>query len=75
MGVKEEKPNELRLEATQTSTQQLVRRRSACLESLCPCDVLESLWVVRCFIGVIFGHSQVPGPLRGLEMVDFGSRG
>ena len=26
------------------------------------------LWVVRCFIGAIFGHSQVPGPLRGLEI-------
>ena len=24
--------------------------------------------VVRCFIGAIFGHSQVPGPLRGLEI-------
>ena len=24
--------------------------------------------MVRCFIGAIFGHSQVPGPLRGLEI-------
>ena len=29
---------------------------------------LPPLWVVRCFIGAIFGHSQVPGPLRGLEI-------
>ena len=28
---------------------------------------LQELWVVRCFIGAIFRHSQVPGP-QGLDI-------
>ena len=42
------------------------RGRPESPEKKCYPDRLR-LWVVRCFIGAIFGHSQVPGP-QSLEI-------